>query len=147
MLHLAAVAGSHASARDVEERVGFCSYCGRFGGGQRVCPSCGLGVLLETDATALRNPGAAFVIARADGRISAVSQAAEKMLGKQDSLIGRPLLALINGQDLARFVATAGAGHGGPFRLEVTQIGGGTLRAVVATCTNPRAALVVLTRP
>jgi PAS domain-containing protein len=104
-------------------------------------------MLLETDSDVLRLPGSAFVIVRGDGRISAVSAAAEKLFGKQDDLIGRPLLALINGRDLARIVAMAGAGHGGPWRLEVDRLGGGRLRATVATCTAPRAALVVLTRP
>jgi PAS domain-containing protein len=147
-MHLAAVAGSHASARDGDEKVGFCSYCGQLDGGtQRVCPSCGLGVLLETDSAALRAPGAAFVIVRAGGRISAVSAAAEGMIGNQESLIGRPLLALIVGPQLAQMVAIAGAGHGGPFSLDVERIGGGRLRATVATCAEPRAAIVVLERP
>jgi PAS domain-containing protein len=148
MMHLAAVAGGHASAREQDEKVGFCSYCGQLDGGeQRVCPTCGLGVMLETDRTALKAPGAAFVIVRSDGRISAVSAAAERILGGQDSLIGRPLLALITGKGLARLVAMAGADRGGPFTLEVDRLGGGRFHATVATCTHPRAALIILERP
>jgi PAS domain-containing protein len=131
-----------------EEEVGFCSYCGRLGQGeQRVCSSCGLGVVLATDGRVLQTPGAAFVIVGTDGRISAVSAAAERMLGRQEELVGRPLLALVTGADLARVVAIAAAGHGGPFIVGVQRLGGGPLRATVATCGDPRAAVVLLERP
>jgi PAS domain-containing protein len=148
VIQLAAVAGSHTSSQVGEEEVGFCSYCGRLdGNGHRVCPSCGLGVLLRTHPGALKIPGAAFVIVRTDGKISAVSQAAERMLARQEDLVGRPLLSLLTGVDLARSVAITAAGHGGPFTLDVERIGGGRLRAIVATCHDPSAALVVLERP
>jgi PAS domain-containing protein len=148
MMHLAAVAGGHVSARAGDERVEFCSYCGQFdGGNQRVCPNCGLGVMLETDGAVLDAPGSPFVVVRSDGRISAVSEAAERLLGKQDSLIGRPLLSLITGPGLARMIALAGYGHGGPYDLQVERLGGGRLRATIGTCGRPRAALVVFGRP
>jgi PAS domain-containing protein len=147
MMHLAAVAGGHASARTGDEKVGFCSYCGQLeGGNQRVCPHCGLGVILQTDSSALRYPGSPFVIVRSDGRISAVSEAAERLLGKQEALIGRPLMSLITGQGLARLVAMAGYGHGGPYELDVERIGGVRLHTTITTCGPPRAALLVFGR-
>jgi len=147
MTYLAAVAGSHASARTGDERVGFCSYCGQFDSvDRRVCPNCGLGVMLETDGSVLSVPGAPFVIVNSAGRISAVSEAAERLLGKQDELIGRPLLSLITGPGLARMIAMAGYGHGGPYELDVDRLGGGRLRATIGTCGRPRAALVVFGR-
>jgi hypothetical protein len=86
-LHLVAVAGSHQ-----EDEVEFCSYCGRFDSEtERVCSHCGLGVRLRTGKDVLP-PDAAFLIVPADGRVSAASAAAERLLGRH--LIGRPLAAI-----------------------------------------------------
>jgi hypothetical protein len=148
MMNLAAVAGSRIQAQTGEEKVEFCSYCGQFDStNQRVCPNCGLGVMLETDGSVLRIPGSPFVIVNSDGRISAVSEAAERLMGKQETLIGRPLLSLITGPGLARMIAMAGYGHGGPYELTVERIGGGRFHATVGTCGRPRAAMVVFGRP
>jgi hypothetical protein len=147
MMHLAAVAGGHARARTGDEKVEFCSYCGQFDGeSRRVCSKCGLGVMLETDGAVLQVPGAPFVVVKSDGRISAVSETAEGLLGKQEALIGRPLLSLISGPGLARMVAMAGYGHGGPYELSVERLAGGRLHATIGTCGLPRAAVVVFGR-
>jgi hypothetical protein len=148
MMNLAAVAGGHPQAQTGEESVEFCSYCGQFDTtDQRVCPNCGLGIMLETDGVVLGSPGAPFVVVKSDGRISAVSEAAERLMGKQETLIGRPLLSLITGPGLARMIAMAGYGHGGPYELTVERLGGGRFHATIGTCGQPRAALVVFGRP
>ncbi len=92
-MHLVAVAGSHQN-----DEVEFCSYCGRIGSeGERVCSHCGLGVRLRTGQNVLP-PDAAFLIVPADGRVSAVSEAAERVLGP--NVVGQPLAALdLTGMD------------------------------------------------
>jgi hypothetical protein len=92
-LHLVAVAGSH-----LDDEVEFCSYCGRIDSNtERVCSHCGLGVRLRTEKNVL-TPDAAFLIVPADGRVSAASEAAERVLGSD--VVGRPLAALdLTGMD------------------------------------------------
>ena len=87
-MHLVAVAGSHT-----EEGVDFCSYCGRFDPDtERVCSHCGLGVRLRTAKEVAIGPDAAFLIVRPDGRVSAASAAAERLLGRH--VVGRQLAAV-----------------------------------------------------
>ena len=153
MSHLAAVAGSHLQGSD--EAVGFCSYCGSLErDGQRVCSECGLGVRLQTSARVLRSAGAAFLVVRADGRVSAASAAAERMLATHGDLVGRPLMALVVSRategELARSIALAAAGDTRVAELEVDLVGTirrrASVRATVASCGLPPAALVVLER-
>ena len=156
MTHLAAVAGSHVQEREDQE-VGFCSYCGAIGGdGPRVCGECGLGVRLETAAGVLRSPGAAFLVVRGDGRVSAASSTAERIFGRDGDLSGEPLGALMVARaddgELARSVSIAAAGGPGTVGLDVELAGvTGTPRArsarvTVARCGLPPAALVVIER-
>lgn len=73
----------------MEDEIEFCSYCGRFDSEtERVCSHCGLGVRLRTDKEALRTPDTPFLVVREDGRVSAASAAAERLLGRH--LVGRP---------------------------------------------------------
>ena len=124
-------------------------------GFDRVCTSCGLGVMLTTPRKALPGAGAAFVVVTREGKISAVSEAAEPLVGEEPGLLGMPVasaLASTEGDDrLARQVArAAGAGR------EVTQatvtpvLQAGDdptrLGARIASCGPPRAALLVLER-
>ena len=133
MIHLAAVAGSH------EEEVEFCSHCGRLGDtGQRVCPECGLGVQLYTDAGVLQAPGSTFLIVRGDGIVSAVSAAAELMFGH---VIGKPVATILRHRELPGAVARAAAGRPEPVTLQVEK-----LRLTVAPCGLPPAALVLIER-
>jgi hypothetical protein len=133
VIHLTAVAGSH------EEEVGFCSYCGRLDDeGRRVCSDCGLGVRLHTDAAVLRSPGSSFLIVRGDGVISAASAAAERLLGHT---VGRPLSAVLPSEELTPAVLLASAGRPAPVTIPV-----GDLKATVAPCGLPPAALVLLER-
>jgi PAS domain-containing protein len=148
--HLAAVAGSH-----VDDAVGFCSYCGRLDADtQRVCSECGLGVRLQTSREVLRSPGAAFLVVRADGSVSAASAAAERMLGVHGELVGKPLMTLVTtpeaGGGLVRAVALAAAGEPEAHEFDVQLFGTAkrraTVRATVASCGLPPAALVLLER-
>jgi ribosomal protein L37E len=147
-MYLAEVAGNHPHGSDREE-VGFCSYCGRLGGDdqQRVCSKCGLGVRLRTDWEALRSPGAIFLIVRVDGTISAASATAEREFGP---VVDRPLLSVVESSDLPAAAAEAAGGNGGVVTLPVTRADGrrfrGGLRATVAPCGDPPAALVVVER-
>lgn len=124
-------------------------------GFDRVCTKCGMGVMLTTPRKALAGAGAAFVVVTREGRISAVSETAEPLVGEEPGLLGMPVgsaLASEEGDDrLARQVArAAGAGR------EVTQA---TLTPIlqagdnptrlstrIASCGPPRAALLVLER-
>jgi len=149
--HLAAVAGSHVD----DETVGFCSYCGTLdGASRRVCTECGLGVQLRTSPGVLRSPGAAFLVVRADGRVSAASAAAERMLTTHGELVGKPLMALLHNREeevlLARSVALAASGRPHTAEMAVELLGTSRkragARAKIASCGQPPAALVLLER-
>jgi hypothetical protein len=144
------------TGRYEEQTVDFCSYCGQFSDdGQRVCSDCGLGVRLHTDAAVLRSPGAAFLVVRGDGRVSAASAAAERMLSGHGDVVGRPLLTLLSAPSsegaLSHAVAVAATGQPGVSEFTVDLVGGGRgtrdLQASVAPCGLPPAALIVLERP
>ena len=124
-------------------------------GFDRVCAKCGMGVMLATPRKALSGAGAAFVVVTREGKISAVSEAAEPLVGEERGLLGMPVASALASADgdekLARQVArAAGAGR------EVTQatltpvLKAGEdpmrLRARIASCGPPRAALLVLER-
>jgi hypothetical protein len=139
----------------------FCSRCGqpeqdppgrvRGGTDQRVCRQCGMGLMLTCSRDALPGARAAFVIVRFDLSIGAVSEAGERIFGREQSLVGRSLLDVVTsplGDDqLARRVGHAGTRPCDPAvmpaRLLSDRAGEvGTMAARVATCAPPRAALV-----
>ena len=150
MSHLAAVAGSH-----VEETVEFCSYCGRIASDrQRVCSDCGLGVRLQTSAPSHELHGAAFLVVRSDGRVSAASAAAERLLATHGDLVDKPLMTLVAdpgaGAQLTRAVALAANGAADAAEVEVDLVGvtrrRAPVHAKVTACGLPPAALVLLER-
>ena len=141
----------------------FCSRCGHPAEepprrpqrvlGDRVCPRCGMGMMLSCSREALPGTAAAFAVVRFDLRISAVSQAAEVVLGHEDQLVERPLLEVFTsplGDDqLARRVARAAQRPADPVVMPVRLVDGpprgvGTLAARIATCGPPRAALLTV---
>jgi len=114
-----------------------------------------MGVMLATPRKALPGAGAAFVVVTREGKISAVSEAAEPLVGAEPGLLGMPVASALTSADgddrLARQVArAAGAGR------EVTkatltpvlQAGENPTRLStrIASCGPPRAALLVLER-
>jgi hypothetical protein len=150
--------------RDHAERtkpIRFCSRCGHPSGepaGQvelrgRVCRRCGMGMLLQCSRDALPGEAASFVIATFELTLTAVSQAGEKVLGKEDERVGGNLLDLLTsplGDDLlARNVSQAAQRACDPVVMPVRLLTEnarkvGTLAARIATCEPPRAALVVV---
>ena len=122
--------------------VHFCSHCGAFHGDvPRVCPACGLGVVLECAPGVLPRPGAAFLVVKSDLRISAASEAAEEFLG---DVTGEPLLDVLSGDPgLPRWISRAAMGSARVVSVALRK-GPTRVNARVAACGNPPAALIVL---
>jgi hypothetical protein len=140
-----------------DERIRFCTNCGKLyepapedvkqPHRERVCQSCGLGVLLTTSAEMLSRDGQAFAVVTSDVSISAASEAALELFGLDWAhVVGKPLLSLldkpIRGSELARRVGRATGGAGDVSLLRV-QVHGQTYEARVGQCGDPLAALVV----
>ena len=152
--------GASAGARPKPIR--FCSRCGhpseepphRPQGGTRVCDRCGMGMMLSCSRDAMPGEAAAFMIVTYDLRVSAVSQAGERIFGTEQSVMGMAALDLIGsplGDDqLARYVGHAAQTACDPVVMPVRLVGDkptakiGTLAARIATCGPPRAALVTV---
>ena len=163
MRHLARVHPASAHGRaDGEELTRFCTHCAALfdaptGAAStpnrgRVCPDCGLGVVLTCSAATLTTPGAAFLVVTADLRVSAGSQAAEDMFSIPDGTYGRPLMSLLTSPvgvgEMARLVVRAANGAFAPATILVeaaaSNVPGSELAARVGGCGNPPAALVVI---
>lgn len=145
------------------ERTRFCSRCGRLSdvhethadqlGFERVCSHCGMGLLLTCASGVMKAPKAAFVVATRELKVSAVSEAGERILGSEASLLGSSLLNSLSspaGDDELTFaVSQAALGAREAVRLPITTASPearryGPLRAAIASCEPPRAALLVL---
>jgi PAS domain S-box-containing protein len=124
-------------------------------GFDRVCTRCGMGVMLTTPRKALQDSGAAFLVVTRDGRISAVSEAAERLVGEEAGLLGMPITTVVTSPDdethLVRLLTGAAGGRREIVDLPVIHAAQrnarpGRLNARVASCGSPRAALLVLER-
>jgi hypothetical protein len=129
-----------------QHSVHFCTHCGALSseGERRVCGRCGLGVMLSCAPGLLPKPGAAFLVVKADLRISAASEAVEPLLGDPEDLIGEPLLDVVSGDPgLPRWIVRASMGSS---RVVSVALRRGTrrLNGRVAACGSPPAALLVL---
>jgi hypothetical protein len=139
----------------------FCSRCGRPADEpagrpelrRRICERCGMGMMLSCAREVLPGDAAAFVICTYDLTVTAVSQAGERIFGKQDKVVGSSLLELVTspmGDDqLSRHAGLAAQRACEPvvmpLRLASAQAHQtGTLAARIATCGPPRAALVTV---
>lgn len=112
-----------------------------------------MGMLLNCDRVALPGARAAFLIGTVELEISAVSEAAERLFGEEQTVLGRSILDVLSspfGRDkLGRTVREAAMRAGDP---EVMPVRGtsesarsaGTLAARISTCGPPRAALVTV---
>ena len=151
---------SYTSAGAERERpIRFCSRCGtpsdapagRPQHGPRVCERCGMGMLLTCSRDAMPGEAAAFLIATYEMRVSAVSQAGERIFGAERSLVGMPVLDLIGsplGDDqLGRYIGQAAQRACDPVVMPVRVLElaeSATLAARIATCGPPRAALITV---
>ena len=140
----------------------FCGHCAAPSpGGEapfptaRVCPSCGLGLLLETPADAVPGSRDAFLVIDASLLVQAMSATAESLLAvTEDLAINRPVTELLvaadaEGRSESRFasaVAHAAGADQSPTHIFVRPWNtfGVRMRVRIAPCGPPRAALLVL---
>lgn len=140
----------------------FCGHCAAPSpGGEppaptaRVCSSCGLGLLLETRLDALPGPRDAFLVVDAHLLVQAMSHRAEQLLSvAEDMAVNRPVANLLVPADaeagrsagFAAAVADAIASGDEPVGAFVRPWNtfGVRMRAKIAPCGPPRAALLVL---
>jgi hypothetical protein len=139
----------------------FCSRCGhpseeppgRFERQRRVCDRCGMGMLLSCSREALPGTAAAFLICTHELTVSAVSEAAERIFGAEETILGRSLLDVVTsplGADhVARYAGLAAQRPTDPVVMPLLPVAsegnrGGVLAARIATCGPPRAALVTV---
>lgn len=147
------------------DRIRFCTRCGTVTdepeaqllayGFDRVCDDCGMGVLLTGPRKAINSEHAAFVVVSRDGRITAVSEAAENLLGDEPTLLDTPLTSSITSpagdEQFVRAISRAAGGGREVTELRIVAAAPaarrlGPLRARIASCGPPRAALLVLER-
>jgi PAS domain-containing protein len=121
-----------------------------------VCTRCGLGLLLEAREDAVPDPRDAFLVV--DGRllVQAMSREAQTLLGyAEEDAVDRPVAELLvpaeaEGEERGGFagaIADAAAGdqpEGGRAYVRPWNTFGVRLRARIAPCGPPRAALIVL---
>jgi hypothetical protein len=121
----------------------------------RVCPSCGLGLLLEARADVLPSPQEAFLVVDAALAVQALSSRAQRLLDvSEEQAINRPvgeLLVAADAEDGARrelsgAIIDAATGTDEPTHVYVRPWNtfGVRMRARVGVCGPPRAALLVL---
>ena len=133
----------------------FCTHCASLfdepAARRRVCPRCGLGVVLTCSSATLDAPGAAFFVVTTDLRVSAGSKQAEDLFSVHDGIFGRPLMSLVTSPagigELAQLVAAAASGTMAPSTIPVESAAAKldlALEARIGGCGNPPAALVVV---
>ena len=135
--------------RDIrQDAARFCTHCGVVtdDAPQRVCESCGLGVVLYCAREAAPGPGAPFLIVTTDLRVTGASAAAEHLFTDTFDLVGSPLLDIVRGDGaLPRQVARAAMGSRKVATVWVrTEEHGRPFRARIVACGDPPAALLVL---
>jgi hypothetical protein len=152
----------HGASQPSGDWCWFCGHCAARGSDfappaptARVCRACGLGLLLQTRRAVLPDPGDAFVVVDTGMRIQALSFAAERFLSLDEGqAVDRPVSELLLPADaqardvpgLYAAIAEALSGEDEPTGVFVRpwHTSGVCLRAHVAPCAPPRAALVVL---
>ena len=144
--------------------VSFCSHCGSRPGPEaaaarsRVCGTCGLGLILESQGDVAPDAGDAFLVLDRSLAVCAVSRAAEHLLATSEpDAVNRHVTDLLMpagaeetvGQSLGLAVASAARGDGGTRTTVVRPANsfGIRLTARIAGCGPPRAALVMLGEP
>ena len=109
--------------------------------------------MLSCTRDAMPGPAAIFMVFTYEGVVSAVSEAAERVFGVEQDLLGRHvndvLTSPMGDAQLAAQVARAGQRACEPVVLPVRGVGddaasAGTMAARISTCGPPRAALVTM---
>jgi len=138
----------------------FCGHCGVVPegvalAGSRVCGSCGLGLVLQAAADVAPRPHDSFVVIDGALTVSALSAAAESLLGvTEKEAVGRPISELLTAADVeergddqvARHIIAAADEVQGPSHQVVLRPAGEfgvRLWARIGPCGPPRAALLV----
>jgi PAS domain-containing protein len=85
----------------------FCGHCGRspeeVTGDTRVCPKCGLGLLLEAPVDVAPSPGDPFLVIDSNLAVCAVSRDAERLLGVAETdAVNRPITDFFSGGETER---------------------------------------------
>jgi PAS domain-containing protein len=140
----------------------FCGHCAAPSPGgapppptARVCPSCGLGLLLEAREDAVPSSRDAFLVVDSSMLVQAMSREAQALLGVTEELgINKPVAELLVPADteagrtgFAAAIAQAADGQDPDTARSFVRpwnTFGVRMRARIATCGPPRAALVVL---
>ena len=142
----------------------FCGHCAAPAPGDvppapsaRVCTSCGLGLLLETRADAVPTERDAFVVIDNALLVQAVSRHAQSLLAvSEEEAVNRPISELLmsadaeaQGNRLAEAISHAadGASDATTTFVRPWNTFGVRIRARIAPCGPPRAALLVLQSP
>lgn len=151
-------------AEAVETRA-FCGHCGRepdpehaSAGATRVCGHCDLGLVLEAPADVAPGPEDPFLVVDNRMAICALSEAAERLLGVDETrAVNRHLGEFLlpadanasGGESLIEFVLTAASGGGAQLeRVRVRPLGvfGVRFSARIGRCGPAPSAIVVLER-
>jgi hypothetical protein len=143
--------------RDQEAAI-FCGHCARSpereAGETRVCPKCGLGLLLEASSEVAPAPGDPFLVIDASLAVCAVSRDAERLLSVAETeAVNRPITDFFSGGDsegvsdaLMAALVAASQGDGATRQLVVRPANTFGVRywARIGTCGPPSAVLLVL---
>jgi hypothetical protein len=142
----------------------FCGHCAAPAPGDRapapsarVCRECGLGLLLEARSDAVPSDRDAFLVIDSALLVQAMSRRAQGLLSvSEEEAVNRPVSELLVSADaegqanrLALAITDAAQGSGAPLSAFVRPWNtfGVRLRARIAPCGPPRAALLVLETP
>ena len=155
----------HSTAEAGGESVWFCGKCAAPSPhnhppapNARVCPSCGLGLLLETRSDGRPRPSDAFVIVDAALTVQAVSERAERLLEiAEPDVVHRPVKDLLmpagsegsTQDEFIRAIVDAATGSQELSYVVIRPVAtfGVRMRARIGSCGPPRAALIVLESP
>ena len=108
--------------------------------------------MLSAPHQALLSGSTALLIVTREGRISAVSEGAESLVGEEAGLLGMPVTTAVtsvqNETQFLRSIARAAGGGREIVEGPVVHAGrrSGRMNARIASCGPPRAALLVLER-
>lgn len=139
-----------STATAARSAVRFCSHCAAHQDDLdplealllRVCPLCGLGILLRSDRTLVTRSGEALLVVTADLRIAAATLPVAALLGDPELVTGLSLLDV--GAGALAGPVTALLGGDGSVSEDRVPLAGTLVSVRVGRCGDPPAALVSL---